>query len=103
VTAARGAVPTLTGMEASLRVPFIIRWQGKIPAGRVSNEIVHIVDLFTTVARVGNAEVPKDRPIDGVDQMDLSTLRYERWLRASRQLAGKQRKAYLELERAATG
>ena len=60
-----------TAMEASLRAPFTIRWPGKIPAGRVSNEIVHIVDLFTTLAHVGGAEVPNDRPIDGVDQMDF--------------------------------
>ena len=60
-----------TAMEGSLRAPFIIRWPGKVPAGRVNNEIVHIVDLFTTLARVGGAEVPKDRPIDGVDQLDF--------------------------------
>ena len=60
-----------TAMEGSLRAPFIIRWPGKVPAGRVSNEIVHIVDLYTTLARVGGAEVPKDRPIDGVDQLDF--------------------------------
>jgi len=60
-----------TAMEASLRAPFIIRWPGKVPAGRVNNEIVHIVDMFTTLARVGGAEVPKDRPIDGVDQLDF--------------------------------
>jgi arylsulfatase len=51
-----------TAMEASLRAPFIIRWPGKVPAGRVSNEIVHIVDMYPTLARVGGAEVPKDRP-----------------------------------------
>jgi arylsulfatase A-like enzyme len=60
-----------TAMEASLRAPFIIRWPGQVPAGRVSNEIVHIVDIFTTFARIGGAEVPKDRPIDGVDQLDF--------------------------------
>jgi arylsulfatase A-like enzyme len=60
-----------TAMEGSLRAPFIIRWPGKVPAGRVNNEIVHIVDLFTTLAHVGGAEVPKDRPIDGVDQLDF--------------------------------
>jgi arylsulfatase A-like enzyme len=65
----RGAY--FTAMEGSLRVPFIIRWPGKVPAGRVSNEIVHIVDLYTTLARVGGAEVPTDRPIDGVDQLDF--------------------------------
>jgi arylsulfatase A-like enzyme len=60
-----------TAMEGSLRVPFIIRWPGKVPAGCINNEIVHIVDLFTTLAHVGGAEVPKDRPIDGVDQLDF--------------------------------
>ena len=60
-----------TAMEGSLRAPFIIRWPDKIPPGRVSNEIVHIVDCYTTLARAGGAEIPKDRPIDGVDQMDF--------------------------------
>ena len=60
-----------TAMEASLRAPFIIRWPGKVPAGNVNNEIVHIVDMYPTLARVGGAEVPKDRAIDGVDQLDF--------------------------------
>jgi arylsulfatase len=60
-----------TAMEGGLRAPCIIRWPGKVPAGRVNNEIVHIVDLFTTLAHVGGADVPKDRPIDGVDQLDF--------------------------------
>ena len=66
-----------TAMEASLRTPFIIRWPGKVPAGRVSNEIVHIVDTFTTLAHLGGAEVPKDRAIDGVDQLDFFTGKQE--------------------------
>ena len=57
-----------TAMEGSLRVPFIARWPGRIAPGRVSNEIVHVTDLFTTLCRIGGAEVPQDRPIDGVDQ-----------------------------------
>ncbi|MBO9695246.1 MAG: arylsulfatase [Sphingopyxis sp.] len=57
-----------THMEGSLRVPFIIRWPGRIPEGRVSNEIVHEVDTFATLARFAGAAVPQDRPIDGVDQ-----------------------------------
>ena len=60
-----------TAMEGGIRTPFMIRWPGKVPAGRVNNEIVHIVDLFTTLARAGEAQIPKDRPIDGVDQMDF--------------------------------
>jgi arylsulfatase A-like enzyme len=60
-----------TAMEGSLRAPFIIRWPGKVPAGRVNNEIIHLVDLFTTFARVVGAQIPTDRPIDGVDQLDF--------------------------------
>jgi arylsulfatase len=58
-------------MEGSLRVPFIIRWPGRIPAGRASNEIVHEVDTYTTFAKIAGASVPQDRPIDGVDQTDF--------------------------------
>ena len=60
-----------THMEGSLRVPFIIRWPGRIPDGRVSDEIVHEVDTYTTFARITGAQVPKDRAIDGVDQTDF--------------------------------
>jgi arylsulfatase A-like enzyme len=58
-------------MEGSLRVPFIMRWPGRVPSGRVSNEIVHEVDTFTTFARIAGAPLPQDRPIDGVDQTDF--------------------------------
>lgn len=67
-----------TAMEGSLRVPFIACWPGRIPPGRRTNEIVHIVDLFTTLARVAGGEVPKDRPIDGVDQLDFMLGRQEK-------------------------
>jgi arylsulfatase len=58
-------------MEGSLRAPFVVRWPGRVPTGRVSNEIVHEVDTFTTLAKLAGVEVPKDRPIDGVDQTDF--------------------------------
>ncbi len=54
--------------EGSLRVPFLIRWPGNIPAGGVSNELMHQVDLFPTVANLIGAELPTDRVYDGVDQ-----------------------------------
>jgi len=60
-----------TSMEGALRVPMIIRWPNKIPAGKVTNEIIHVVDLFPTLAHIANLEVPKDRVIDGVDQSEF--------------------------------
>jgi len=60
-----------TSMEGALRVPFLLRWPGQVPAGVTSNEIIHITDLYPTVARIAEATVPRDRPIDGVDQTDF--------------------------------
>jgi arylsulfatase len=57
--------------EGSLRVPFLVRWPGKIPPGQVSNEIVHQIDLFPTLARAVGGKIPDDRIIDGVDQTDF--------------------------------
>ena len=47
----------------------MIRWPGRIPAGQVSNEIVHNTDVFTTLAHAVGVEVPQDRAIDGVNQL----------------------------------
>jgi len=69
--------------EGSLRVPFLVRWPGKIPAKRVSNEIVHEVDLFPTVARIIGADLPGDRVYDGVDQMDFMMGKSDRSARES--------------------
>ena len=57
-----------TAMEGALRVPLIVRWPGRVPATRVTNEIVHVVDLFPTLAAMAGAEIPADRPMDGIDQ-----------------------------------
>jgi arylsulfatase len=60
-----------TGLEGSLRVPFLIRWPGNVPAGVTSNEIVHEMDLFATFAEIAGGDVPDDRVIDSVDQTDF--------------------------------
>ena len=60
-----------TGLEGSLRVPFLIRWPGKIPARSVSNEITHEMDLFATFAKIAGGKVPDDRVMDSVDLTDF--------------------------------
>jgi arylsulfatase len=67
-----------TAWEGGIRVPFMIRWPGRIPAGRVSDEIVHCTDLFPTLAAICGASVPNDRPIDGVNQTDFFTGKSEK-------------------------
>jgi arylsulfatase len=66
-----------TAMEGSLRVPFMLRWPGKVPEGGVTDEVVHIADLFPTLLRIAGADLPDDRPIDGVDQLDFFLGRQE--------------------------
>ncbi len=60
-----------TTLEGSVRTIGIIKWPGKIEAGRVSNEIFALLDFFPTIATIAGAQVPGDRPIDGVDQIDF--------------------------------
>ena len=60
-----------TGYEGALRVPFAMRWPGKVDAGRVSDEIVHAMDLFPTFAEVAGGTVPDDRVIDGIEMSDF--------------------------------
>jgi len=60
-----------TGYEGALRVPFAIRWPGKIATGGVSDEIVHAMDLFPTIASVTGGDIPDDRVIDGVDMSEF--------------------------------
>ena len=57
--------------EGSIRTPMLARWPGHIEAGRVSNEIVALIDLFPTLAKLAGGEVPDDRAFDGIDQSPL--------------------------------
>lgn len=54
--------------EGSLRVPFLVRYPGTVPAGLVSNELMHLVDLFPTLATWSGGNIPDDRVMDGADQ-----------------------------------
>jgi len=76
-----------TVLEGGFRAPMIIRWPGKIPAGKVDNSIVSGLDWFPTfVAAAGNSNITDelkkgkqmgDRTykvhLDGYDQTDLIT------------------------------
>jgi len=52
--------------EAAMRMPCVMRWPKRIPAGRVSDEIVTTMDLLPTLAKLAGARLPA-RPIDGHD------------------------------------
>ena len=59
--------------EGGVRVDAFARWPGMIEKDSIANDIVHVADLFTSIARFGGAtdSIPTDRIIDGVDQTAL--------------------------------
>ena len=60
-----------TAMEGSLRAPFMIRWPGHIPQGIVTDEIIHMTDMFSTLLTIVGIDIPSDRAIDGIDQTNF--------------------------------
>jgi len=53
--------------EGGMREPCIARWPGKIPAGKVCNEVCASIDLLPTFAKLAGGRVPDYRIIDGRD------------------------------------
>lgn len=56
-----------TVYEGGFRVPCIMRWNKKIPAGLVSNALVTTMDILPTLSSYCCYDLPKDRIIDGKD------------------------------------
>ncbi|HEX7066347.1 MAG TPA: sulfatase/phosphatase domain-containing protein, partial [Bacillales bacterium] len=52
--------------EDLLRVPFLVRYPGEVPAGEVSNSLLSLVDLAPTFLNMAGLPVPE--PMTGVDQ-----------------------------------
>jgi len=53
----RGQKPQI--WEGGLRVPLLVAWEGRIPAGRVSDETVSLLDLYATIAAMIDRPVPE--------------------------------------------
>ena len=51
--------------EGGMRVPCVVRWPGKIPAGSRSGEVASTIDVLPTFAKLAGASLPTDRVIDG--------------------------------------
>jgi len=60
-------------LEGGVRVPAQAWWPSVIEPGQLVGDIIHVTDLFTTFARLAQAEqyIPRDRIIDGIDQTAL--------------------------------
>ena len=63
----------MTSFEGGQRVPTIIKWPSKIPAGTVCKEIACTMDLLPTIAKISGAKLPTVLPLDGKEILDLMT------------------------------
>lgn len=57
--------------EGGHRVPFVVRWPGHVPAGRVEAGLISQIDLFATLAAIVGAAVPPGSAEDSLDQRPL--------------------------------
>ena len=89
-----------TTWEGGQRLPCIMRWKGKIEAGRTCNQLISAIDIFPMIAAICDAPLPPHK-IDGIniwplisgatetsprshflyyfDQNNLKAVRNERW------------------------
>jgi arylsulfatase A len=55
--------------EGGHRVPFVIRWPGHVPAGRVAHQPIALHDLFATLAEILGVELPDDAAEDSISKL----------------------------------
>jgi arylsulfatase A-like enzyme len=53
--------------EGGTRVVALANWPGRIPAGSISDQPIHIVDMFPTLSRLAGADTAAGKPLDGLD------------------------------------
>ena len=63
----------LTLFEGGVRVPYLARWPGHLPAGTQYHNPVSSLDLMPTIAAAAGAALPSDRAIDGVNLLPFLT------------------------------
>ena len=80
-TSDNGALPSFNGArsggfrgnklalyEGGIRMPFIVRWPGRVPAGRVDDRSVLVAtDLLPTLSSLAGAKLPGGQALDGLD------------------------------------
>jgi len=64
--------------EGGLRVPFLVRWPERIPAGTVSDEPVISIDVFSTVLAAAGIEPPDELQLDSRDMLPALAGRLDR-------------------------
>ncbi len=53
--------------EGGIRVPFVVRWRGRLPEGKDFDHPVISMDLFQSALAAAGAQAPADRKMDGAN------------------------------------
>jgi len=64
--------------EGGIRVPFLLRWPARIPAGTVSDEPVISIDAFATALTASGVDLPANLDLDSRDILPAITGNLER-------------------------
>src|SRR5262249_26371991 len=64
----RGQKRTL--WEGGIRVPAAVRWPGQVPAGKASEEVIHMTDVFPTFLAAAGARPEPAWKVTGADVLD---------------------------------
>ncbi len=59
--------------DGGLRVPFVVRWPGVLPAGTRYDHPVSALDIAATIVDLADAPVAPERPLDGVNLVPYLT------------------------------
>lgn len=59
--------------EGGIRVPFMVSWKGKLPAGKVFDQPVIAIDIYPTIMAAAGVQVPADARLDGVNLLPYLT------------------------------
>jgi arylsulfatase A-like enzyme len=60
-----------TVWEGGIRVPAIVRWPGRLPAGRVSSQVGITMDLTATILGAADAQIPADARLEGINLLPI--------------------------------
>lgn len=59
-----------TTYEGGVRVPCLMRWPGHIEPGIELNNMMHVVDLYSTFVNLAGGSLVQDRPLDSLDMSE---------------------------------
>ena len=67
-----------TVWEGGIRVPLLMKWPSRLPAGRVERQVGIVMDLTRTILEATGTPIPADARLEGIDLLPIVTGRAER-------------------------